>query len=66
MFNAANTITNLHQTTVAPELIEPAIVPCPEAGSRFQPTLDVDDVDALCAELATCGSQSAQRRRRSD
>jgi len=26
-----------------------------DAGSRFQLTIDVDDVDAICDELAACG-----------
>ena len=36
-------------------LIEPAVVASGEAGSRFQLTIEVDDVDAICAELASRG-----------
>jgi catechol 2,3-dioxygenase-like lactoylglutathione lyase family enzyme len=55
VFNFGNTLVNLLKTTEAPELIEPASVASPEAGSRAQFTITVDDVDALCAELATRG-----------
>lgn len=55
VFNFGNTLVNLLQATEAPELIEPAVVAPPEAGSRFQFTIDVDDVDAMCAELAARG-----------
>jgi uncharacterized glyoxalase superfamily protein PhnB len=39
----------------APDLIEPAVVARPDAGSPLQFTFEVDDVDAMCAELATRG-----------
>lgn len=55
VFNFGNTIINLLRTTAAPELIEPAVVAGQEAGSRSQFTIEVDDVDAMCAELATRG-----------
>lgn len=55
VFEFGNTLINLLKTTAAPELIEPAVVASPEAGSRFQFTIGVDDVDATCAELATRG-----------
>jgi catechol 2,3-dioxygenase-like lactoylglutathione lyase family enzyme len=55
VFSFGNTIINLLKTTAAPELIEPARVASPEAGSRFQFTVEVDDVDAMCAELAKRG-----------
>jgi len=55
VFNFGNTIINLLKSTAAPELIEPAMVASPEGGSRFQFTIEVDDVDAMCAELATRG-----------
>ena len=54
-FNFGNTIINLLTTAAAPELIEPATVAGPGAGSRLQLTIEVDDVDAICAELATRG-----------
>jgi len=55
VFRFGTMLVNLLKTTAAPELIEPAPVAAPEAGSRFQFTIDVDDVDALCAELAARG-----------
>lgn len=55
VFKFGNTIINLLKTTAAPELIEPAVVATREAGSRFQFTIDVDDVDATCAELVSRG-----------
>ncbi|MGH3143988.1 MAG: VOC family protein [Gaiellales bacterium] len=55
VFEFGSTLINLLNAAVAPELIEPAVVASPEAGSRFQFTIGVDDVDAKCAELATRG-----------
>ncbi len=55
VFDFGNTIINLLQATAARELIEPAVVARREAGSRLQLTIKVDDVDAMCAELATRG-----------
>ena len=55
VFDFGNTIINLLRTTAAHELIEPAAVASPEAGSRLQLILQVDDVDAMCAELAAVG-----------
>lgn len=55
VFDFGNTIINLLKTTAAPELIKPAAVASPDAGSRFQFTIEVDDVDAMCAELAPRG-----------
>ncbi len=55
VFNFGNTLVNLLIATEAPGLIEPAAVASPEAGSRFQFTITVDDVDAMCAELAARG-----------
>jgi catechol 2,3-dioxygenase-like lactoylglutathione lyase family enzyme len=55
VFDFGNTVINLLRSTEAPGLIEPAVVASREAGSRFQFTIGVDDVDALCAELATRG-----------
>jgi len=55
VFNFGNTIVNLLKTTAAGELIEPAAVAGREAGARAQFTIEVDDVDATCAELAKRG-----------
>ena len=55
VFNFGNTLVNLLQATAARELIEPAAVASSEAGARLQLTIEVDDVDAMCAELATRG-----------
>lgn len=55
VFNFGNTIINLLTVTAAPELIEPAVVGDPTAGSRSQFTIEVDDVDAMCAELTAHG-----------
>ena len=55
VFHFRNTLINLLETSSAPELIEPAVVAPPEAGSRMQFTIDVDDVDAMCADLTQRG-----------
>jgi catechol 2,3-dioxygenase-like lactoylglutathione lyase family enzyme len=55
VFDFGNTIINLLKTTAANELIEPASVATPDAGSRFQFTITVDDVDATCADLSARG-----------
>lgn len=54
-FKFENTIVNLLRTPAAHELIAPGVVASPEAGSRFQLTIWVDDADAACADLATRG-----------
>ena len=50
-----NVIINLLQASAAPTLIDPGAVADREAGSRFQLSVWVDDVDAVCAELARRG-----------
>ena len=55
VFKFGTTLVNLLKATAAGELIEPAVVAPRDAGSRFQFTIDVDDVDAMCAELAKRG-----------
>ncbi|MCW2644696.1 MAG: lactoylglutathione lyase [Pseudonocardiales bacterium] len=55
VFNFGNTMINLLVATAAPELIDPAVVAAREAGSRCQFTIEVDDVDARCAELTKRG-----------
>ncbi|MGQ0608662.1 MAG: VOC family protein [Chloroflexota bacterium] len=54
-FRFGNMLINVLKTTAARELIEPAAVADREAGSRIQLTIEVDDVDAICAELAARG-----------
>jgi catechol 2,3-dioxygenase-like lactoylglutathione lyase family enzyme len=49
------TLINLLKVTEAKELIAPAAVGGRDAGARLQFTLTVDDVDAMCAELAARG-----------
>jgi catechol 2,3-dioxygenase-like lactoylglutathione lyase family enzyme len=56
-FRFDNTIVNLLERRAAPELIEPAPVAEPGAGSQFQLTIFVDDTDAVCARLAERGVQ---------
>jgi catechol 2,3-dioxygenase-like lactoylglutathione lyase family enzyme len=55
VFDFGNTIINLLAVTEAPELIAPAKVASPETGARVQFTINVDDVDAMCEELAARG-----------
>ena len=55
VFKFGNSLINLLKTTAAGELIEPAKVASREAGSRLVFTIDVDDVDAMCAELSARG-----------
>jgi catechol 2,3-dioxygenase-like lactoylglutathione lyase family enzyme len=55
VFDFGNTVINLLKTTEAPELIEPAAVASSESGSRYVLTIQVDDVDATCAELTARG-----------
>jgi catechol 2,3-dioxygenase-like lactoylglutathione lyase family enzyme len=54
-FRFENMVVNLLKTPAAHELIEPATVAGPDAGSRFQLTIGVDDADAVCEELAARG-----------
>jgi catechol 2,3-dioxygenase-like lactoylglutathione lyase family enzyme len=55
VFKFDNTIINLLKIPAAHELIDPGTVAGPDAGARFQLTVGVDDVDAVCAELASRG-----------
>jgi catechol 2,3-dioxygenase-like lactoylglutathione lyase family enzyme len=55
VFKFGSMLINLLKVEAAPELIEPALVAPREAGSRMQFTIDVDDVDAMCAELISRG-----------
>jgi catechol 2,3-dioxygenase-like lactoylglutathione lyase family enzyme len=57
VFKFENTIINLLKIPAAHELIEPGVVAGPAAGARVQFTIGVDDVDAVCAELASRGAE---------
>jgi catechol 2,3-dioxygenase-like lactoylglutathione lyase family enzyme len=55
VFRFGTMLVNLLRVSAAPELIEPATVAPADAGARFQLTLEVDDVDAACADLRRRG-----------
>jgi catechol 2,3-dioxygenase-like lactoylglutathione lyase family enzyme len=55
VFRFGETLINLLNATEATGLIEPAPVASREAGARVQFTINVDDVDAMCSELAKRG-----------
>ncbi len=55
VFRFGETFVNLLKTSAAPELVDPAPVAPYDAGSRFQLTVQVDDVDRLCEELTSRG-----------
>jgi lactoylglutathione lyase len=52
VFRFANTGINLLNVDAARDLVAPGTVAGPGAGSRLVFTIEVDDVDAVCAELA--------------
>lgn len=56
VFQFGATLLNLLSVSEGPGLIGPAEVAAPEAGTRFQFTLDVDDVDAAAAALVERGA----------
>ncbi len=51
VFRFGDTLVNLLRVTEAPALVEPAAVAASGDGVRFQFTLGVQDVDAMCEEL---------------
>ena len=55
VFAFGGTVINLLSVSAAPELIDPAPVAAAEAGSRVVLTIEVADVDAVCARLAERG-----------
>ena len=57
VFNFGNVLINLLAVSEAPELITPAAVAGPDAGSRMQFSIEVDDVDAMVADLQLRGVQ---------
>jgi lactoylglutathione lyase len=54
-FKFENMIVNLLVVSEAPGLIGPAVVAGQDAGSRFQLTIGVEDVDAVCKDLTGRG-----------
>jgi catechol 2,3-dioxygenase-like lactoylglutathione lyase family enzyme len=55
VFRFGGTVVNLLRTTAADELVAPAPVGAPDAGARAVYSVEVDDVDALVAQLAERG-----------
>lgn len=55
VYDLGNTIINLLMISEAPELMTPATVGNRDTGSRELLTITVEDVDAMCAELASRG-----------
>jgi catechol 2,3-dioxygenase-like lactoylglutathione lyase family enzyme len=55
VFRFGTTLVNLLGSAAAGELIDPAIVAPMDQGSRLQLTIEVDDVDAMCADLVRKG-----------
>ena len=55
VFMFGGTMINLLQVENAPELVGPAAVADPADGVRYQFTLGVDDVDAMCEQLRSRG-----------
>ena len=55
VFKLGDTLVNLLDVASAPELVDPAPVATRGAGVRHVLTLRVEDVDAMCAELASRG-----------
>jgi lactoylglutathione lyase len=55
VFRFGATLVNLLKVEAAHDLIAPADVGGLDSGSRFQFTIPVDDVDAMCVELASRG-----------
>lgn len=51
VFKFGDTLVNLLNVSEARELVKPAKAATEDAGVRFQFTLEVDDVDAMCEEL---------------
>ena len=55
VFKIGGTLINLLKIECANELVGPAQVARRDAGSRHVFSIEVDDVDAMCAELAARG-----------
>ena len=55
VYNFGNTLINLLVSTEAHDLVGPATVGTADAGTRVQFTIEVDDVDEMCAQLQERG-----------
>ncbi len=55
VFKIGETLINLLISSEAGELLAPAALASPLAGSRLMFTIQVDDVDAMCAQLTAHG-----------
>ena len=55
VFRFGATLVNLLMMSQAPGLVDPAKVAAKDAGVRFQFTIEVADVDAMCSELKKRG-----------
>ncbi|MEP6909971.1 MAG: VOC family protein [Actinomycetota bacterium] len=55
VFKFDGTLVNLLRSSEAPDLVAPAAVAAPDSGVRFQFTLGVEDVDAVCERLSERG-----------
>ena len=55
VFKFGDVLINLLKVSEAPELVNPAKIAAPDAGSRFVITIPVDDVDARCEQLLAKG-----------
>lgn len=55
VFRFGKMLVNLLERRAVDELVAPAAVAVPDAGSRFLLTIDVEDVDARCGQLGAHG-----------
>jgi uncharacterized glyoxalase superfamily protein PhnB len=55
VFRFENTLINLVDASAATAVEEPAVVAGPGTGSRFLLTINVPDVDSVCADLQARG-----------
>ena len=55
VFDFGGTLVNLLKISEAGELVGPAVVAPANSGARMQLTIQVEDVDAICAELSNRG-----------
>lgn len=55
IFDFGNILVNLLKKEAVPELITPAHMAAPDAGSRLLLTVRVEEIDKLCADLVARG-----------